>query len=82
MYRSRAVLPSWLSSTLPLVTRISRGKIRWQLEPADLYQLARRTVQDHRSLFAKAEVEPELLPGDGEAWVNGDPTRLAQVRRS
>src|SRR5262249_23441868 len=61
------------------LTRISSGKIRLQLEPLDLYQLARLTVQDHRSLFAKTEVELELLPGIGEVWVNGDQTRLAQV---
>jgi two-component system CheB/CheR fusion protein len=61
------------------VTRISSGKIRLQFEPLDLYQLARRTVQDHRSLFAKTEVGLELLPGAGEVWVNGDQTRLAQV---
>jgi two-component system CheB/CheR fusion protein len=60
------------------VTRISSGKIQLQLEPLDLYQLVRRTVQDHRSLFAETKVELELLPG-GEGWVNGDQTRLAQV---
>ena len=61
------------------VTRISRGKINLQRERLDLCDLARRTAEDHRSLFAKEGVELEVRTVDHRIWVNGDPTRLAQV---
>ena len=61
------------------VTRISRGKINLQREQLDLCDLARRTAEDHRSLFAKEGVQLEIRTVDHRIWVNGDPTRLAQV---
>jgi two-component system CheB/CheR fusion protein len=61
------------------VTRVSRGKLRVQFEPLDLYQVVSHTVEDHRTTFAKLEVALDLLPATAEVWVNGDGTRLAQA---
>ena len=61
------------------LTRISRNKIRLDLKPVDLNDLVRRTVEDHRSLFEKGEVQIEVAPGPERVSVNGDGTRLAQV---
>jgi two-component system CheB/CheR fusion protein len=59
------------------VTRITRGKIRLQPTRVDLVDLVRRTVEDHRSLLEEHEVAVEL-PSEA-IWIDGDPTRLAQV---
>ncbi|HET6410823.1 MAG TPA: ATP-binding protein [Anaeromyxobacter sp.] len=61
------------------VTRISQGKIRLQRARVDLCELVRRTVEDHRSLFAASEVDLVYASGDRPAFVDADPTRMAQV---
>ncbi len=61
------------------VTRITRGKALLQREPVELCELARRTVDDHRSLFNEAGVELVVSAGPTEFWVDGDRARLAQV---
>ncbi len=61
------------------VTRISRGKINLQRERLDLCDLVRRTAEDHASLFTKDGVDLDVYTVDHPVWVNGDPTRLAQV---
>lgn len=61
------------------VTRISRGRIELQREPLDFCDLVWRTVEDHRSLFAKKGVGLDVHAVGHRVWVNGDPTRLAQV---
>jgi two-component system CheB/CheR fusion protein len=61
------------------VTRLTRGKIQLKLESLDLNELARATVEDHRSLFQKADVEVEFTPAPQPVRVRGDPTRLAQI---
>ena len=60
------------------VTRISRGKIRLQLERIELGSLIRRTADDHRDLFARNGIELQVS-ADGPLHVSGDPTRLSQV---
>jgi two-component system CheB/CheR fusion protein len=60
------------------ITRITRGKIQLQRERLDLNELVQRTVEDHRSVFAKAEVGLEAKLAPQAVWVNGDRTRLAQ----
>lgn len=59
------------------VTRITRGKIRLQRARLDLADVVRRTVEDHRTVLEEHEVAIEL-PSEA-IWVDGDPTRLAQV---
>ncbi len=61
------------------VTRISQGKIHLQRSRVDLGDLARRTVEDHRSLFQGSGLELTCETGDLPAYVHADPTRLAQV---
>jgi PAS domain S-box-containing protein len=61
------------------VTRISQGKIHLQRSRFDLSELVRRTVEDHRSLFQASGLELTCQPGELPAFVNADPTRLAQV---
>jgi two-component system CheB/CheR fusion protein len=61
------------------VARISKGKIQIRKQVVDLSDLVRRTVDDHRSLFATEGVALEVALPDGALWADGDPTRLAQV---
>lgn len=60
------------------VSRIAQGKVRLQKEQVDLAEVVRRTVDDHRSLFASKGVSLELRE-DEPLWVEADATRLAQV---
>ena len=41
------------------LTRISRSKIRLECRPLELNDLVRRTVEDHRLLFEKSEIQLE-----------------------
>jgi len=61
------------------VTRITRGKIELHRGRLDLVELVRRTVEDHRAVFASHDVALEVdLPTEAR-WISGDGTRLAQV---
>lgn len=68
-----------LTEDLLDVTRISRGKIMLHRTRVDLASIARATAEDHRPGFASRGVALELDVPDAPAWVDGDPTRLAQV---
>ena len=61
------------------VTRITRNKIQLQRQTLELNELVRRTLEDQRSLFEKAEVRLELQPAPLPVFVNADWNRLAQV---
>ncbi|HEY6101447.1 MAG TPA: ATP-binding protein, partial [Anaeromyxobacter sp.] len=61
------------------VTRIAKGKLQVERRPMDLRDLAQRTGEDHRGLFAPRGVAFEVSLPDQPLWVEGDPTRLAQV---
>ncbi|MBI5508650.1 MAG: response regulator [Deltaproteobacteria bacterium] len=61
------------------VTRISRGKIQIQRELLDVGDVARRAVEDYRSVFAKSGVELTLHLPECPLWVSGDRTRIAQI---
>ncbi len=61
------------------VTRISRNKIQLQRQTLELNELVRRTMEDQRSLFEKAQVHLELQPAPRPVFVNADWNRLAQV---
>jgi len=60
------------------VSRIAQGKVRLQKEQVDLAEVVRRTVDDHRSLFASKGVSLELRE-DEPLWVEAVASRLAQV---
>ena len=61
------------------VTRISQGKVQLQRTRIELGELVRRTVEDHRPLFASSELSLECHTGDLPFFAIADPTRLAQV---
>ena len=60
-------------------TRISRGMVRLQCERVDLDALVRRTAEDHLGLYVGNGVTLEVRGAGHPIWVDGDPTRLAQV---
>src|SRR5688572_21511023 len=61
------------------VSRISRGQIRLRRERLDLVPLVADAAEDFRSLLEDAGLQFSVeLPG-APVWVNGDPTRLAQI---
>lgn len=61
------------------VTRITRGKIQLQRRPVDLNQLILATIDDHRPIFARAQIELDVAIGADALWVDADSTRLAQL---
>jgi signal transduction histidine kinase len=61
------------------ITRISRGKIHLQREQVDLNALVRGTVEDQRDQYAKSGIALEVKGPAVPLYVDGDPTRLAQV---
>jgi PAS domain S-box-containing protein len=61
------------------VSRISRGKIKLQKGRLDLARLVRVTVEDRAPEFEKAGLSVTLQLPEVPVWVEGDPTRLAQV---
>jgi two-component system CheB/CheR fusion protein len=83
--RAQAVIERQVGQMTRLVedlldlTRITRGKIQLRRELLDLDDLARRTVEDHRSLFAKSEVRLETGFTSTQVLVDGDRTRLTQA---
>ncbi|MGC3998208.1 MAG: ATP-binding protein [Anaeromyxobacter sp.] len=60
-------------------TRVTSGKIRLRRSRVDLAQVLQSTVEDHRSVFARAQVELGLSLDPAPLWVDGDAVRLAQV---
>ncbi|MEZ4314503.1 MAG: CheR family methyltransferase [Polyangiaceae bacterium] len=61
------------------ITRISENRIRLQRERADLCAIARRTTDDHRTIFERAGVELRLSLPPSPVLVMVDPARIAQV---
>jgi signal transduction histidine kinase len=60
------------------VTRVARGKIEIRRERMDLSQVARKTADDLRGLFVERGLSLAVKAEPG-LWLDGDPTRLAQV---
>jgi signal transduction histidine kinase/DNA-binding response OmpR family regulator len=60
-------------------TRIARGKILLRRERCDLRRIVEQTVSDYTNLFASSQLELLVDLPDEEAWLVGDPTRLAQA---
>jgi signal transduction histidine kinase/ActR/RegA family two-component response regulator len=83
--RARAVIERQLRHLTRIVddlldvTRISRGKIELQRARVDLVEVVARTLADYRSLFRAHGIALELTLPQHPIWVDGDPTRLAQI---
>jgi CheY-like chemotaxis protein len=60
------------------LSRIAQGKVRLDKGAVDLAEVVRRTVDDHRNLFAGKGIGLEC-DASGPLWVEADATRLAQV---
>jgi CheY-like chemotaxis protein len=61
------------------VTRIARGKVHLQRATLDLGEALRRAVEDHRPGYAAKGVALSLAVPPDPVWIDGDPTRIAQV---
>ena len=61
------------------LTRISHGKIQLHRERFDLRDVVRATCDDHRSLVEQRDLVLRLEVAAGPVWIDGDPTRIAQV---
>lgn len=68
-----------LVSDLLDVTRINRGKVRLERRRLELNDLARRTIEDYRSLFDRSGVTLRLEPASSQVCVEADWNRMAQV---
>ena len=61
------------------VSRITQGKINLRPVRLDLVPLVRDTAEDARSGIESAGLTLELTLPEAPQWVDGDPTRLAQI---
>ncbi|MDQ3099870.1 MAG: response regulator [Bacteroidota bacterium] len=60
-------------------TRIARGKVLLRQERCDLRKIVKQTTEDYRNLFTSGDVTLNIELPKEEAWLMGDPTRLAQA---
>jgi signal transduction histidine kinase/DNA-binding response OmpR family regulator len=61
------------------VSRITRGKIRLRREPVDVAAIVAQAVEASRPVIDARRHQLEVHVSEQPIWVNGDPTRLAQV---
>jgi PAS domain S-box-containing protein len=61
------------------VSRITRGKIHLRLEPVDLAAVVARAVEISRPLLDARRHQLNVALLSQAVWVEGDPTRLAQI---
>ena len=61
------------------VSRITTGKVQLRLSPVDVRALLEATIEDHRSVFADAQLRLEVALPSTALYVNADSTRLVQV---
>ena len=61
------------------LTRISHGKIELHRKRFDLRDVVRATCDDHRSLVEQRGLVLRLELASGPVWIDGDPTRIAQI---
>jgi signal transduction histidine kinase/ActR/RegA family two-component response regulator len=60
------------------LTRIERGKIDLKPRRMDLAEIIGRTCEDHEALFEDRGIALHCQ-NSGPVWIDGDPTRIAQV---
>jgi PAS domain S-box-containing protein len=61
------------------VSRIIRGMVKLRRERVDLTRVVRDAAEDCRSLLEQAQLTLKLELPEEPVWVEGDPTRLAQI---
>jgi signal transduction histidine kinase/CheY-like chemotaxis protein len=61
------------------VSRITRGKIRLQMEPVDVASIVERAVETSQPLIDSRRHELIVTVPSKPIWVKGDPARLSQI---
>lgn len=61
------------------MSRLARHQVDLQRQTVDLVSLVLSTVQEHRAEMETRGVGLDLAASEAPVWVDGDPTRLAQV---
>jgi PAS domain S-box-containing protein len=61
------------------VTRIARGKVQLRRATVELRELVLRAADDFRVLLEERGIDLQVAVPPARAWVDADPTRLAQV---
>lgn len=61
------------------VSRLARGRIQLKMERVDLVQVVRNAVEDIATAFFEAKLALNTKLPPRPVWVQGDPTRLAQI---
>jgi PAS domain S-box-containing protein len=61
------------------VSRLTRGRVQLRPERLDLARLVRTTAEDRRAMLRQADLALAVATPETPVWVQGDPTRLAQV---
>jgi PAS domain S-box-containing protein len=61
------------------VSRITRGKIRLEMEPVEMHRVVSQAIEMTRPLIESRHHRLTVAVPDPEVWVNGDVSRLAQV---
>lgn len=60
-------------------TRLAHGKVLLRKEHCDLAKIVRQTAEDYSSIFEASHLTLEIRRPVTPFWVDGDPTRLAQI---
>jgi CheY-like chemotaxis protein len=79
MIRRNIGLESKLIDDLLDLSRVTSGKLRLNIQPTDLHDLARHVVESCRSDAAEKNLRLELDLAAPRSWVRGDPARLQQI---
>jgi signal transduction histidine kinase len=61
------------------LSRITRGKIRLQLEPVEVASIVAQAVEASRPVIEARHHHLDVALAPAPLWVNGDPARLSQV---
>src|SRR5262249_29579936 len=61
------------------ISRIGRGKVLLKRQRLDLVGVVRAVAEDQRALLESNGLKVEVVAPAEKVWVEGDPTRLAQV---
>jgi len=78
IYR-QAIHMSRLVDDLLDSTRLANGKILLRKERCDLSQIVRQVAEDYNNILEASGLKLEIQKPDRSFWMEGDPTRLAQV---
>jgi PAS domain S-box-containing protein len=79
MIRRNIALESKLIDDLLDLSRVTSGKLRLNIHPTDLHDLARHVVESCRSDAQEKNLRLTLDLAATHSWVRGDPARLQQV---